>query len=97
LVAGQEGAFYGQGEPRGAHSTRYRQDQAFTSGSPRSITKAGLDGVEFHPFFMRFDLPEPEDKSGTPVTYTVKQGNGNRLSFGGSLYQPWCHVTATKV
>jgi SAM-dependent methyltransferase len=62
----------------------------------RVFTKAGLDAVEFHPFFMPFDIPEPEDKSGTPVTYTVKQDNGNRLSFRGSLYQPWCHVTATK-
>ncbi len=62
----------------------------------RAFTKAGLDAIEFHPFFMPFDIPEPEDKSGTPVTYTVKQDNGNRLSFRGSLYQPWCHVTATK-
>src|SRR5258708_29268160 len=63
----------------------------------RTFTKAGLDAVDFHPFFMPFDIPEPEDKSGTPVTYTVKQENGNRLSFRGSLHQPWCHVTATKV
>lgn len=34
----------------------------------RVFTKAELDGIEFHPFFMPYDLPEPEDKSGTPVT-----------------------------
>ncbi len=33
----------------------------------RVFTKAGLDGIEFHPFFMPFDIPEPEDKSGHGV------------------------------
>lgn len=62
----------------------------------RIFDKAGLDNFEFHPFIIPIDLPEPEDKSGDPVTYTVKLDNGNRLCMRGSLYQPWCHVTATK-
>jgi hypothetical protein len=42
------------------------------------------------------DLPEPEDKSGDPITYTVKLENGNRICMRGSLYQPWCHLVARK-
>lgn len=29
------------------------------------------------------DLPEPEDKSGDPITYTVNLQNGNRICMRG--------------
>jgi SAM-dependent methyltransferase len=62
----------------------------------RIFDKAGLDNFESHPFVIPIDLPEPEDKSGDPITYTVKQESGGRLCMRGALFQPWCHVVATK-
>jgi SAM-dependent methyltransferase len=62
----------------------------------RVFDKAGFDDFEAHPFVIPIDLPEPEDKSGDPVTYTVKLENGNRICMRGSLYQPWCHLVARK-
>jgi SAM-dependent methyltransferase len=62
----------------------------------RIVDKAGLANFESHPFIIPIDLPEPEDKSGDPITYTVKLGNGDRVCMRGSLYQPWCHITAVK-
>jgi SAM-dependent methyltransferase len=58
--------------------------------------KAGLDGIAFQPFRIPIDLPEPTDKSGDPITYTVRQENGDRLCMRGALFQPWCHIVATK-
>ncbi len=62
----------------------------------RVFDRTGFDGFEFHPFIIPIDLAEPEDKSGDPVTYTMKLDNGNRICMRGSLYQPWCHIAATK-
>jgi SAM-dependent methyltransferase len=62
----------------------------------RIFNKAGFDEFEPHPFIIPIDLPEPEDKSGDPISYTVKLENGNRICMRGSLYQPWCHLVARK-
>jgi SAM-dependent methyltransferase len=58
--------------------------------------KVGLDDIAFRPFLIPIDLPEPLDKSGDPITYTVKQENGDRLCMRGALFQPWCHIVAKK-
>ncbi len=62
----------------------------------RIFEKAGLGCFEYRPFIIPIDLPEPQDKSDDPVTYTVKLWDGTRMCMRGSLYQPWCHVTAVK-
>jgi SAM-dependent methyltransferase len=62
----------------------------------RILHDAGMEDIDFRPFFMPFDIPEPKDKSGDKVTYTVKLENGNRVSMRGSLHQPWCHLVAQK-
>lgn len=62
----------------------------------RILTEAGFEAIQFNPFLIPIDLPEQEDKNADPITYTVKLENGNRLCFRGSLYQPWCHLIATK-
>jgi len=62
----------------------------------RIFGKAGFNAFESHPFIIPIDLPEPNDKSADPVTYTMKLDNGKRVCMRGSLYQPWCHVTAIK-
>jgi SAM-dependent methyltransferase len=63
----------------------------------RLLTEAGLAGVEFRPFFIPIDLPEQEDQSSDPITYTKEMSDGNRLCFRGSLHQPWCYLMATKL
>jgi SAM-dependent methyltransferase len=62
----------------------------------RILDKHGMHDIEFHPFFMPFDIPAPEDTSGDTVTYTKKMDNGNRISMRGALMQPWCHLVARK-
>jgi SAM-dependent methyltransferase len=60
----------------------------------RVLSKVGLENVEFHPFVMPVDLPFQgyEDTN----SYTVQMESGQRACFRGALYQPWCHMTATK-
>jgi hypothetical protein len=62
----------------------------------RILDSSGMEHTEFHPFFMPFDIPEPEDKSGDTVTYTCRLDDGNRVSMRGALLQPWCHMVARK-
>jgi SAM-dependent methyltransferase len=62
----------------------------------RILDKSGMEHTQFHPFFMPFDIPEPEDKSGDTVTYTRRMDNGNRVSMRGALLQPWCHMVARR-
>lgn len=62
----------------------------------RLLQECGLGNVEFRPFMIPIDLAE------TPagyenVTHTVKLATGDRLSFLGAIYQPWCFLTAEKV
>jgi hypothetical protein len=62
----------------------------------RILNKAGLDGVNFHPFVMPIDLPfQGYDDPGTN-SHTLKRDNGERMCMRGALYQPWCHMTAVK-
>ena len=53
-------------------------------------SEAGFAKVEYRPFAMPFDLPRPADNAEI-ITYTRKDEGGARLSFRGTLYQPWCH------
>ncbi len=61
----------------------------------RLATKVGLSDVEFHPFTMPIDLPNP-GYSGDAVSYTVPRDGGERMCFRGALFQPWCHAVAHK-
>ncbi len=56
----------------------------------RLASEAGFAKVEYKPFAMPFDLPRPADNAEI-ITYTRKDEAGARLSFRGTLYQPWCH------
>ncbi|WP_085906799.1 class I SAM-dependent methyltransferase [Kiloniella majae] len=55
----------------------------------------GFESYEFIPFSMPFDLEEPPHDEEV-VSYTKKLDTGNRLTFRGALYQPWCHMVAHK-
>lgn len=62
----------------------------------RILDAAGFEDIEFHPFAMPLDLPEPADKEGDTISYTKQLDTGERLSMRGALSQPWCHLTARK-
>lgn len=55
----------------------------------------GFSDVKFFPFEMPFDLPFP-GYDAEVVSYTRKDEHGERMTFRGALYQPWCHMVARK-
>jgi len=59
------------------------------------MRRVGFGGIEFSPFVMPIDLPRPDDDEEV-LSYTVKNEQGERMTFRGALYQPWCHVLARK-
>jgi SAM-dependent methyltransferase len=61
-----------------------------------ALEPTGLTSPTFHPFHMPFDLPQTDDRA-TFASHTVKGSDGVRMSFRGALFQPWCHLTATRV
>jgi SAM-dependent methyltransferase len=61
----------------------------------RALHAAGFRDPRFRPFTLPIDLPRHPD-NGELITYTVAADDGRRLPFRGTLFQPWCHLTATK-
>lgn len=57
------------------------------------LEKHGFAQVDFHPFSMPFDL-ERQDDAPILTSYTRRTEGGERLTFRGVLYQPWCHLVA---
>jgi hypothetical protein len=60
-----------------------------------ALRAAGFDNAVFRPFTLPIDLPRRDDPSEL-VTYTVPAADGRRLPFRGTLFQPWCHLSAEK-
>lgn len=56
---------------------------------------AGFRNGQFRPFTLPIDLPRNPDNSEL-ISYTVTTNEGARLPFRGTLFQPWCHLTAEK-
>lgn len=59
------------------------------------MLRAGFNNVQFLPFEIPIDLPYDPNEPDV-VTFTKKDESGRRLQFRGALYQPWCHMVATK-
>jgi SAM-dependent methyltransferase len=59
------------------------------------LDAAGFGDVTFQPFHVPIDLPRPDDP-GDISSWTRRTDDGTRLSFRGSLYQPWCHFVARR-
>lgn len=59
------------------------------------VQSAGFSDVKFLPFVIPIDLPN-SGYDGEVVSYTVKDEIGERMTFRGALYQPWCHMVAYK-
>jgi len=60
-----------------------------------TLQKAGFSAPTFAPFSIAIDLEKPQDPANLN-SYTVRSGDGSRMSFRGTLFQPWCHLTARK-
>jgi SAM-dependent methyltransferase len=65
------------------------------SSVTRLLDANGFHDMKFYPFTLPIDLPRNQDDSEL-ITYTVPTNEGVRLPFRGTLFQPWCHLTATK-
>ena len=59
------------------------------------LAKVGFGDPVFRPFTLPIDLPKATDAADL-TTYTVTAADGRRLPFRGTLFQPWCHLTARK-
>jgi SAM-dependent methyltransferase len=60
----------------------------------RWLQDHGFGNVQYRPFTLPIVLPK-SDEPGLP-TYTVKSADGINLPFRGTLFQPWCHMSAVK-
>lgn len=56
-----------------------------------ALAAAGFEAPAFGAFELGIDLPRPEDRADIR-TWTPFPG----ASFRGTLFQPWCHFTATR-
>ncbi len=59
------------------------------------LKKNKFTNVKFLPFEIPVDLEKPASCSDIS-TYTIRFENGKKGLFRGTLYQPWCHLTAQK-
>lgn len=64
------------------------------SEARRMLADAGFDQVTFRPFVIPIDLQKPA-RPGDMGSYTVATEAG-RLLFRGTLFQPWCHMSAVR-
>lgn len=64
------------------------------SQTRRALEMAGLVDPVFRPFSVPLDLERPRDRADIS-TWTVRTDAADRLSFRGTVFQPWCHLTAT--
>lgn len=60
------------------------------------LAAAGFTDPVYRPFTLPIDLP-PSGGEGDLITYTVPAQDGRRLPFRGTIFQPWCHLTAQRV
>jgi SAM-dependent methyltransferase len=66
------------------------------------LERQGFGDVAFAPFSIPIDLPKGstygDNREGYEDlnSYTVKAETGERMLFRGALFQPWCHMSATK-
>jgi SAM-dependent methyltransferase len=58
-----------------------------------SLGRAGFSAARFEPFHIPIDLARPEDPA-VVRSYTVRSDAGERMSFRGTVFQPWCYLVA---
>ena len=60
-----------------------------------ALAVAGFVNPSFRPFTLPIDLT-PSGVLGDLITFTVSVADGRKLPFRGTLFQPWCHLTALR-
>lgn len=60
-----------------------------------TLSSNGFANMSFKPFVIPVDLPK-RDNGDELFTYTVRSDQQVRMNFRGTLFQPWCHLTAQK-
>lgn len=60
-----------------------------------TLKGVGFHTLDFRPFEIGIDLPH-KGFAGAPETHTIPTTTGERLQFRGTLYQPWCHLLASR-
>ena len=69
----------------------------------RILERRGFTDVRFSPFVIPIDLAQgrtyTDNRDGEEElnTYTLKAETGERMLFRGTLFQPWCYLSAMKV
>lgn len=67
-------------------------------GHVRELLGTGLyESIEFNPFAIPIDLPQPAFDTDYLETYTVRTADGERLQFRGVIAQPWNHMVARRM
>ena len=61
----------------------------------KQLRRLGFNSVHFVPFQIEVDL-QRSDAGDAVSTYTRMTVDGERLQFRGAIYQPWCHMVATR-
>lgn len=59
------------------------------------LERSGFKNPTFRPFTLPIDLA-PSGGPGDLITYTVPAADGRKLPFRGTLFQPWCHMSAVR-
>jgi SAM-dependent methyltransferase len=59
------------------------------------LSACGFVNPIFRPFTLPIDLPASGGADDL-ITYTVPALDGRKLPFRGTLFQPWCHLSATR-
>ena len=60
------------------------------------MSSASFNSLEFAPFNIQIDLPQPHFETNFLETYTVPVEVGGRLQLRGVINQPWNHMVARK-
>jgi len=60
-----------------------------------SLEKVAFTEINFSPFAIPIDLKKPDNLEELN-SYTISSKTGERLLFRGTLFQPWCHLSAQR-
>jgi SAM-dependent methyltransferase len=60
-----------------------------------ALADAGFEEPELRPFEIPIDLPRPGDLADI-TSWTERSADGRGMSFRGTIFQPWCHLTARR-
>jgi SAM-dependent methyltransferase len=60
------------------------------------LSLGGYQSINFMPFEIKINLPQPDFQTNFLETYTIPTSSGELLQFRGVINQPWNHMLARK-